>query len=167
MEFLPMRFELDLNRRLVLVGESALRCRIQINQDFAYVSCTTNGSAFDTGALREWIGEAGSEVIDDTPTMPAASRAVRRLALKNVSNYLSIPPEDLSIESIAIEGGTISGYGGPSAVPILRIRGHRGWFPLSFTHHGRFVACSFLSDESSAHKTAFFRSFIKDDYGIE
>lgn len=91
----------------------------------AVASVTGTGVAKANWQLRSMGREAARRI----PGMEASAR-VRKLARSAIASALSAVPSDIVIAAAA------------KRIPSVTWRGHRLPVDLSFSHHGRFVACA-------------------------
>ena len=143
LDFVPIRFEFDQETKCITTQSAIMHCQWVVTDDFVYVSCLSTPIAKHNYSFRDWI-EKVENISQDRMIngVPLESTAVRLLAVRNIAKALALPESILSISPR--EGFRTSSSNASSLIPRLYVRGDEAGNLLSFTHHGRFVACAFL-----------------------
>lgn len=146
--FIPIRFEFDEIINVVKFGNYSVYCKTIVTSNYVLVNCSNQRDVFLSGALRSWVHEVGdADVgIGGDIDMRSPSRVVRALALKNIAQRLGVSEAQLSIKS--------SSDAAMGSVPLLQLRGAQSEHLLSFSHHGRYVAASFIETSASIPVTS-------------
>lgn len=124
--FSPRKFEVFSQEKVVTYLDNKLYLGQILNSEYVYSFCSTDQKQIADGKIYNWIKESS----DSSP-----SKAVRSLALENISRLLKLDVCDLEIDS-NVDGRSI---------PFIRIKQDASSSLLSFSHHGRFVACAYLT----------------------
>ena len=105
------------------------RMQREMNRLFNNYSPSTPRSAPSYPAINIWANEDSQIITAEMPGIEASAR-VRQLARSALASGLSIVPSEIVIVAAA------------KRVPRVWWRGRKLPIDLSFSHHGRFVACA-------------------------
>ena len=128
--FTPRKFEYFIGDNLVIFGDQVLFCRSQLCSEYVHVSCSTNRELLWCSDLREWIRKIPND-------LSSSSQIVREVAVEKIARALNLPSPALNI----VTSGSGDNWSG---APSLLIYGSHTAHALSFSHHGQYVAVSFL-----------------------
>ncbi|RIL11645.1 MAG: hypothetical protein DCC75_01940 [Proteobacteria bacterium] len=134
--FSPSRFEYHHDQQIVQFERQRLFVRCQTTPDYVYAVCVTDSEIFGSNNLSNWITNRS----DLEKTLPSnapksdrsESHLVRLLARRELSKLLSIPIDQITISPRS------------HGIPLLSLSGPPHSDLLSLSHHGRFLACSYL-----------------------
>jgi len=129
--FSPISFEYRSQEAVVFFGKISLPCRVVSSVEFTYVICATSREILQEVELATWMGECSMHETSEI----GASEAVRVLAVNRIAEFLNIKPQHLEISRSRVR-----------SIPALYVHGQKTNDLLSFSHHGRFVLCSFLAN---------------------
>ncbi len=145
LSFTPKRFEYDAATQSIRYLQSTIPCKKIITDEYVFVSCTINAREADSPKEEHWVEQLYA--LSSTafpakfyPYLPFHSRAVRFLAAERISSLLNIRRDEVVIT----EKNVTNGSGLIMTVPSLKQKGSTKLSPLSYTHDGRFIACSVL-----------------------
>ncbi len=131
--FSPIAFEFDCADSVVTYGHHRLPCRQIVEQDYVAVYCAASPPVLQS--MHHWI--ATKEEFYSASASESSSESVRGFGARRVGELLGIDSEQLSF---SIPSTTATGH---RNIPRLSIRGELSRHLISFSHHGRFIACSF------------------------
>ncbi|WKZ56996.1 MAG: 4'-phosphopantetheinyl transferase superfamily protein [Bdellovibrionota bacterium] len=121
-QFIPRDLEFDALLNVVRWRDIEFPCRVERDAECIVVTC----APFHCH-LCSWWQECHPE------SEAQASELVRRLLRDKLITLYGIPSAEIEIESVA-------------GVPWIRLGRSRSRIPVSFSHHGRFVACAVLDN---------------------
>lgn len=126
--FSPQEFEYTAAGNLVCWRGIKLPCRRTITQDYVAVQCSSNQEELEK--TKHWICEAA---MSDLYGSKSASAAVRRFAAECISCLAGVEPGQINF-STPVE----------ASIPRYSIKGIISPDLISFSHDGRYLACSLL-----------------------
>jgi phosphopantetheinyl transferase (holo-ACP synthase) len=135
LKFIPKEFELDKNNKTIKYKDMVVACDWLITEQYVYLYGSSDNVKL--GQIHNWISE-----IKDYEDKKEQSKLVRLLAKANISKLLKISEDSISFKNEPfIDETTVpkkSNY-----YPRLLIDGITSSHQISFTHHGRYIACAF------------------------
>lgn len=118
--FSPSSFEFDVKQSLVRSNGIEVAIRINANSNYVVAVAANSPEILNSSRLQFWVGE----LADQDPSV-----AVRELACRKLAPLLGVGSESISFE------------GGKGGALRLVVEGVGVEHLVSFSHHGRFVAC--------------------------
>lgn len=119
--FSPVKFVFDSSLKTLTYNDNVYSCLCEIKPNYVHVVCASQPELLKSSALHLWINDIG----DQDP-----SEAVRNLAVERLAALLNISNKQLSVSPPA-----------RGMLPHIFLAGSKMEHLLSFSHHGRFVAC--------------------------
>jgi len=121
--FSPVLFQVDTKKALVLYNDLALPLSQVVTSEYVYSVCTANIDRSEEHGVHHWIEEVSGL---------SPSQTIRELALRKISELTNVDVSQMEITKNSEA----------ALVPQLKVRGLATSHLLSFSHHGRFVACA-------------------------
>ena len=142
-------FEYHPAQRCVRYGNYHLPCQYTINSDYVHVVCASTQGLLGSGVIANWVDDLPEHLIEQKPVSHNFSsinhsQAVRMLAIEKIGRILNVPAQDLEIVSLSETRSSATPHTTWDSIPYLSIKGQITSHLLTFSHHGRFVFCSFL-----------------------
>jgi hypothetical protein len=143
------RFEYHPAQSCVRYGSYQLPCQHTINEDYVHVICASTKGLLGPGIIANWVDILSEQLVEQKSVSRDLlsinhSEAVRRLAIEKIGQILNVPAQDLEIVSLNETKSSTTPPSGWDSIPYLSVKGQITDHLLSFSHHGRFVFCSFL-----------------------
>lgn len=136
--FSPAAFEFDCADSVVTYGKHRLPCRQLVEQDCVAVYCATSSSVLQS--MHHWISKEGE--LDIAAASATPSEKVRSFGARRIGELLGLDFQRLSFPNSTNTTARSRNF------PSLSISGKLTRHVISFSHHGRFIACSFMHTES-------------------
>ena len=121
--FSPISIAVDTIAGTITADSIVLAIEVNQSPEFVHIRCGTDATL---AASKEWIAEISPR---ENP-----SQQLRTLAIEKISAEIQIAPARLSIAADTLSGA-----------PLVQCDGDTLPHLVSFSHHGRFVACAFLA----------------------
>ena len=128
--FSPQLFEFDAPDTVRYMGQ-LLKCKITQAGHFYHVLCSTVQEALENCMV--WIDDSVDHVSG------SHSARIRQLAVENIAKVLNVSAHLLEIASADSRAAAKEW----TSVPVLLVNGSPSAHKISFSHHGRFLACAF------------------------